>query len=158
MQPASDLHPESSPRLFDVFFYGLFMDAEVLAERGVVPRLPRLAFIEDHSVRLESKATLQRATGKRAYGVLFRLTHDEMDTLYSSMNDYAAEAFLAMPVAGNHCAGPVAAISMVHREPPQKGPGGGDSDYGRRWKILAQKLGIPMEPESGTAHVVPQRC
>lgn len=145
MQPAIELPTHIGPRVFDVFFYGLYMDAEVLAASGVVPRAPRLAFIEDHSVRLGCKAVLQRDPGKRAYGMLFKLTHDEMDGLYEPTNGYSAEAFLAVPIVGNSSATPVAAISMVHRELPPNRKGDSDGEYGRRWMALTERLGIPVE-------------
>lgn len=151
MQSAIDPHTPIGPRVLEVFFYGLYMDAEVLASRGVVVRAPRLAFIEEHSVRLGSKAVLLREPGKRAYGMLFRLTHGEMAELYESTDGYVAEAFVAIPIAGNTFAKPVAAISMVHRALPDNWQCGRDTDYGRRWVALTKRLGIPVEPASGTA-------
>lgn len=150
MQSAIAPHTPIGPRVLEVFFYGLYMDAEVLSSRGVVPRAPRRAFIEGHSVRLGSKAVLLRAAGKRAYGMLFRLTHDEIDVLYEHTSGYVAEPFVAVPIAESAFAAPVAAISMVHRELPDNWQGGRDTDYAGRWLALTQRLGIPVEPASSS--------
>jgi hypothetical protein len=126
---------------FDVFFYGLNMDAGLLSSRGVVPRNPRLALIEDHVVILGAKAMLLRSRGAQAYGMLFQLTHREMDTLYAGMHDYRPEPFIAIVVSADENAWPVSAISMVHRDPPADS--NQDSVYRARWKDLVRQLGIP---------------
>lgn len=130
-------------RTFDVFFYGLHMDPYVLASKGVVPRDPRVAFVDDHVVRLGAKAMLLRSHGGRAYGMLFRLTHPEMDALYADAHGYRPEAFSATVVRPEASARPTASISMVHRAPPiDSAP---DADYGVRWKRIVQRLGIPVD-------------
>ncbi|EEA00726.1 conserved hypothetical protein [Burkholderia sp. H160] len=126
---------------FDVFFYGLNMDADLLTSKGVVPRDPRVALIEDHVVILGAKAMLQRSHGGRAYGMLFRLTHREMGTLYADLHDYSPEPFTAILVNADEGARPVAAISMVHRDPPVDS--NHDPAYCARWKDLVRQLGFP---------------
>ena len=41
-----------------VFFYGLFMDADLLVARGLGPRRPRKARIEGYGLRIRERATL----------------------------------------------------------------------------------------------------
>jgi hypothetical protein len=126
---------------FDVFFYGLNMDADLLSTKGVVPRNPRLALVEDHIVVLGAKAMLLRSRGGRAYGMLFQLTHREMDTLYAGMHNYRPEPFTVIVVSTDENARPVVAISMVHRDPPADP--NLDPVYSARWKDLVRQLGIP---------------
>jgi hypothetical protein len=71
-----------SDRRIDAFFYGLFMDREILREAGVAPINPRRAYVEEFALRIGQRATLVPAAGARAYGMLFALTHSELDRLY----------------------------------------------------------------------------
>ena len=124
-------------RTFNVFFYGLYMDADILASRNVVARDPRIAYIDGHVVKLGEKAKLLRSTNGRAHGMLFRLTHGEMKSLYGVVHGYSAEPFLAVTADGQT----VAAISMVQvslvlHPPPDPG-------YAERWNELVVKLGLP---------------
>lgn len=130
----------SAERTFDVFFYGLHMDPNVLVSKGVVPRDPRVAFVDDHVVRLGAKAMLLRSHGRRAYGMLFRLTHAEMEALYGDARDYRAEAFSISVVGPAAGARPIAGISMIHRVPPIDSAQ--DPEYAARWTSIVQRLGI----------------
>lgn len=144
MNDTSLLRPNNdAERTFDVFFYGLHMDPNVLVSKGVVPRDPRVAFVDDHVVRLGAKAMLLRSHGGRAYGMLFRLTHPEMDALYADAHDYRSEAFSVRVVDPAASARPAASISMVHRAPPIDSAQ--DPDYAVRWTSIVQRLGIPVD-------------
>ena len=57
-------------RLIEVFFYGLFMDIELLRGQAVVPRHAWRAFIEGFTLRIGQRATLIPMMGTRAYGML----------------------------------------------------------------------------------------
>jgi hypothetical protein len=137
MRQVSFDEDNESERTFAAFFYGLNMDADLLSSRGVVPRDARMVSIDGFMVKLGAKAMLLRSPDTRAHGMLFRLTHREMDTLYKDLDDYRAEPFLAVSANGEV----TAVISMVHINPPI------DSnqipDYASRWNELAQKLGLP---------------
>lgn len=50
-------------RLHDVFFYGLYMDPQVLAQKTVEARHPRIARVEGYRLRIGHKATLLREAG-----------------------------------------------------------------------------------------------
>jgi hypothetical protein len=67
-----------SERRIDVFFYGLFMDTEILRAGGVAePANPRRAFVDDFELRIGQRATLVPVADSRVYGMLFALTHSE---------------------------------------------------------------------------------
>ncbi len=53
-------------RRVEVFFYGLFMDEELLRGKG-----------------LEPEAALVPTPGAKVYGLVFSLTRSELDRLYS---------------------------------------------------------------------------
>ncbi|WP_024955098.1 gamma-glutamylcyclotransferase family protein [Sulfurospirillum arcachonense] len=87
----------SSQRLNDVFFYGLYMDEEILKSKNVNPRNKRVAVVHNYELRIGKMATLLRKIDAKAYGLVYSLTHDEVDILYakSGLTDYVAESLLA---------------------------------------------------------------
>src|SRR5262245_37996255 len=87
-----------SERRIDTFFYGLFMDIAILRASGVAePANPRRGFVKDFELCIGQRATLVPIAGSRAYGLLFALTHTELDLLYAApgLEAYRAEAVLA---------------------------------------------------------------
>jgi len=84
----------SRNRLIDVFFYGLYMDPEILKARGVEPRNPRTAVARGYRLRVGKMATLLREEHAEAHGIVYRLTHDELNALYrgAGLEAYVAEA------------------------------------------------------------------
>lgn len=76
-----------------VFFYGLFMDVDVLAKQGVVPESVSMGWIDDFVIRISQRATLVREAGGRAYGVLMDVNSSDIERLYAeeSVADYVAE-------------------------------------------------------------------
>lgn len=105
-----------SDRRIDAFFYGLFMDIAILRESGVAPINPRRAFVDDFAIRIGQRATLLPSVGGRAYGMLFALTHSELERLYTApgLEQYRPEAVLAQPLEGTP--GPVLCYNL--REAP----------------------------------------
>jgi len=84
----------TSNRLQNDFFYGLYMDPDILKQKNVEPRNPRIGFAENYTLRIGQYATLLRQEGQQAHGILYSLTHDEIDTLYAKagLDMYVAEA------------------------------------------------------------------
>ena len=84
----------SDKRLLDVFFYGLYMDAALLSEKKVEARNPRIAVAPGYRLRLGKMATLLRAPGHLSIGMLYSLTHAELNRLYwgAGLDAYVAEA------------------------------------------------------------------
>jgi len=84
----------STTRLHDIFFYGLYMDEEILKSNNVVPRNKRIAIAHGYKLRVGNMATLLREENAKAYGLLYALTHDEIDTLYKNagLTQYVTEA------------------------------------------------------------------
>lgn len=84
----------SQHRQLDVFFYGLYMDADLLADKQVTANNPRLAIVRDYRLRLGNMATLLRAPGSLCIGMLYSITHADIHRLYwgAGLDAYAAEA------------------------------------------------------------------
>jgi len=126
-------------RTHAVFFYGLYMDEAVLATKGVIAKPVGIAYVEDHEVKLGSKAMMLRSPGARAYGVVFHLTHGDIGKLYAAIaGEYVAEAFTTVMREGGER---VAAVSMVHLAPPVGTAE--DPAYAGPFKALLRKIGLP---------------
>ena len=67
----------------DIFFYGLFMDESVLRAKRIEPRAARKAVVRDYQLKIGQRAMLVRQSSSQAYGMVYALTDDEIDSLYS---------------------------------------------------------------------------
>lgn len=130
---------EREIRRIDVFFYGLFMDDALLREKGMNPKDRGMALVENFSLVIGARATLVPCPGQTVHGVLFSLTHSEVDTLYSepSVSVYRPEAVSARLVDGSLipalCFNLPAAPSTDERNP----------QYASRLRELAGRIGLP---------------
>ena len=125
----------------DAFFYGLFMDMELLRASGVQPANPRRAAVDGYALRIGQRATLWPDTGARAYGVLASLTHAELDRLYTApgLERYRPEAVLACPFEG----APTPALCYNLREAPA--PDERNPEYALRLRQALEQLGFPPD-------------
>ena len=130
-----------TPRRVDVFFYGLFMDPDVLRSRGVEPTPTRVTSVPGFALRVGQRAALAPDPTGRAYGVLTQLTHDEIDRLYADpdVRVYRPEAVLAEMEDGSR----VAALCYNLATPPS--PGEANPQYAAKLRDLAQRLGLPAD-------------
>jgi len=94
---------QNASRTIDIFFYGLFMDEALLREKGFHPISRGNAAVEDFELLITQRATLVPSAGKVVHGVVFSLTHDEVNKLYAdpSVSMYRPEAVLARLPEGN---------------------------------------------------------
>ena len=76
-----------------VFFYGLFMDKELLASKGIEPSEISAGFVDGFSLCIGERATLVRHPDSRAYGVTMDVSPEEVAALYAeeSVADYLPE-------------------------------------------------------------------
>jgi hypothetical protein len=128
-------------RKIDGFFYGLFMDVDVLREAGVNPTNPRRAHVDDLALRIGKRATLIPSPGSRAYGMLIALTHAELDRLYSApgLEVYRPEAVVAELLEGG--TEPALCYNLVKApEPYERNP-----EYAKRLRGVLAKCGFPDE-------------
>jgi len=130
-----------SDRRIDGFFYGLFMDAEILRDAGVTPLDPRRAYVDDFALRIGRRATLVPSPGARAYGMLFALTHAEVDRLYGApgLEEYRPEAVLARPLGGT----PTPALCYNLRDAPRADER--NPEYAARLQRALSKLDFPPD-------------
>lgn len=130
-----------TPRRVEVFFYGLFMDAELQRAKGAVPVNARPAFVRGFALRIGERATLLPNPSTRVYGVLMELTHNEIEQLYSeaSVRSYRPEAVLAEVEGGSG----IPALCFNLTVAPA--PGEANADYAAKLRDLALRLGLPAD-------------
>jgi hypothetical protein len=124
----------------DGFFYGLFMDGDLLRADRVFPENPRRAYVEEFELRIGKRATLIRRVGARSYGMIFALTHEELDRMYSGpgLAHYRPEAVIAQPFQGE----PVPALCYNLIEAPDSAER--NAEYAARLRDVLAKLGFPQ--------------
>jgi len=129
------------PRQVDVFFYGLFMDQELLRSKGLEPQNSEIASVSGLALRIGQRAALVPDERGKVYGIVMSLTLDEVEHLYSdpTVQAYRPQAVLARLASG----GQVAALCYNLREPPL--PSERNPDYAAKLRVVAEKVGLPGE-------------
>lgn len=133
------------PRKLNGFFYGLFMDENVLRKAGTHPINVRHAYVDDFALRIGNRATLIPSPGDRAYGMLIALSHPDLDILYNApgLEVYRLEALIAQPFEGK--AVPALCYNLVKEpEPHERNP-----EYAEKLKKVLRELGFPEEYVNG---------
>lgn len=128
-------------RRADVFFYGLFMDEELLRAKGLRPKDRELASVDGLALRIGDRAALVPTPGARVHGLVISLTLAELEKLYSesSVQAYRPQAVLVRLASG----GVVAALCYNLSPPPaaaERNP-----EYAAKLRAVAQKVGLPAE-------------
>lgn len=132
---------DDKARRIDLFFYGLFMDDALLREKGMDPKNRRMAFVENFCLVIGARATLVPCAGRTVHGVLFSLTHTEVDALYreASVSVYRPEAVSARLPDGSV----IPALCFNLPVPPstdERNP-----QYASRLRELAARIGLPTD-------------
>lgn len=122
-----------------VFFYGLFMDVDVLAKKGVVPESVNIGWVNDFVIRISERATLVRKLEGQVYGVVMDIAASDLDVLYAeeSVADYDPEALFVFTQDGNN-------TGAICYNLPQEKIVGENKDYARSLLMLTKKLGFPQ--------------
>lgn len=115
------------------------MDDEPLREKGIAPTNRRMASVENYSLAIGERATLIPDLGKSAYGIVFSLTHDEVDRLYEepSVKVYRPEAVSAHLEGGN------VIPALCFNLPEFDSSKDRNVEYAARLKELATRLNLP---------------
>jgi hypothetical protein len=128
-------------RHIDCFFYGLFMDADVLREAQVLALNPRPGYVDGYGLRIGLRATLIPEPGARAYGMVFALTHNDLEKLYSSpgLEQYCPEAVIVHLLEGE--ALPALCYNLRQAPPPDES----NPEYASRLRAALQRLRFPPD-------------
>jgi len=124
-----------------VFFYGLFMDAGALRQKGLDPAGMRRARVDGFSLRIGQRASLVPDRHGHVFGIVMELSHDDVDRLYSepSVRSYRPEAV----ICGFEDGASAPALCFNLAQPPaahERNP-----EYAARLKELARRLELPQE-------------
>jgi hypothetical protein len=132
---------DMTERSIEAFFYGLFMDDNLLRSKGIVPMNPRPASVEGFGLRIGKRATLVPARHERSYGMVMGLTHQQLRTLYSGpgLEHYLPEAVTCTTLSGE----PVSALCYNLRDAPA--PDEVNEEYAGQLRGVLTKLGFPAE-------------
>lgn len=132
---------DKQARRIDVFFYGLFMDDVLLREKGVNPENRRIAFVDDFCLVIGNRATLVPCVNGRVHGLLFSLTHSEIDALYSedSVKIYRPEAISVHLGRGD------VRPALCFNLPAPPSPDERNPQYASKLKELARRIDLPRE-------------
>lgn len=122
------------------FFYGSFMNPEVLAKADVRPAEPQMGRLHGWDINIAPRATLVPSEGRSVFGVLAKLTHADLDKLYTKdwfgFGTYLPEAVLVIDVAGRS----LPAVTYIAWE---MDPGAPSAEYIRRILAVAQQFKFP---------------
>jgi len=123
-----------------VFFYGLFMDQDLLREKGFNPHSMKQAYLKGFGLRIGEKATLERAEDECSYGTVVQLESDELESLYGSggVEDYVAQSVLVATMTGET----IEAVSYIL---PMENITGSNSEYAITLAGIAKKLDLPED-------------
>lgn len=138
---SGDLEDHMSDRYVDIFFYGLFMDRELLEDKNVLPTDVRLAAVPGFALRIGTRAAMVPTANEQVHGALMKLSHADIEKLYS---DPSVRAYRPEPVLASLRNGAtVAALCYNLPEPPA--PDEHNADYATRLRAVAQRIGLPSE-------------
>ena len=86
-----------------VFFYGLFMDKDLLLEKGLNPHNIKPAYLNGYQLRIGKRATLVPFKGACSYGIVMELDNSELQNLYGSdgVEDYIPQSIQANTMDGD---------------------------------------------------------
>ena len=126
-------------RRLDVFFYGLFMDQELLERKDVRFTDIRPAAVRGFKLRIGARAALVPTPAGEVHGLLMKLSHADIEKLYAepSVRAYRPEPVLAVV----HNGATVAALCFNLPEPPT--PDERNAEYASTLRSLAQRVGLP---------------
>jgi hypothetical protein len=128
-------------RRISVFFYGLFMDEELLRQKGIEPAGARQACVRGFALRIGQRATLVPESDGRVYGMLMELSQADIECLYSepSVSMYRPEAVVAEVEDRVQ----VPAVCFNLQAAPA--PGETNQAYAQKLRDLARRLRLPAD-------------
>jgi len=76
------------------FFYGSYMNFNVLKEVDYVPDCWEVARLNGFDIRIQPRANLVRSEQHCVYGIIATATHEELSRLYAHAKDVLGETYL----------------------------------------------------------------
>ena len=121
-----------------VFFYGLFMDEDLLKQKGLNPANSKIALVAGYGLRIGERATLIQSNQEQTYGTVISLSEEELAILYGdeSVKDYFPEEVTVTDTNGTT----LAAVSYIL---PIEKLAGHNREYAKSLAAIARKIGLP---------------
>ena len=118
------------------FFYGSYMDPDILRRFGADPPAPRKGHVDGWRLAFTPHANMVHETGGRVQGVLYALPHDELDRLYGP--DGFVTTYRPVPVLAHGPDGPLPAMTFIE-DAPEQDP---EPEYVAAFRAIQQKMGV----------------
>jgi len=120
-----------------IFFYGLFMDRALLAEKGFHPEIIGPAVLADYRIHIGARATLVPSPSSRAFGIVMELSDQEAHELYSepSVRAYKPERVQVTLLASHQVV-----EAYCYNLPPESGLTGTNPTYANELSRLVEAL------------------
>ena len=129
----------------DAFFYGLYMDETVLSNAGVVPASPRKAGAHGYALRIGKRATLVKAPGSVAWGMVYALTSGDLAKLYGAPGLEAYQPEQIEVTLENRAIIPARVYNLPHAPAADER----NPEYAEKLKAAMTRLGFPAEYVAG---------
>ncbi len=122
------------------FFYGLFMDPDILRDQGLSPSAPIVAKLPDYSFVLGQRASMIPKDGAECWGTIMQLDLAELDRLYSepSVEMYHPCDVVCQDIKENQIK---ASTYILPKDYPLDPPS--SSDYAQKLLKICSKLALP---------------
>ncbi len=122
----------------EVFFYGLFMDKDILKKNGIKPSNPRKGHLSDYALKIGNRASLVPSKNEKSYGILMTVDNDAIDRLYAetSVSDYVPEEVIIVTNSGD-------SVNAICHNLPPKSLTGTNKSYAASLYGLVKKEGFP---------------
>jgi hypothetical protein len=124
----------------EVFFYGLFMDQDILIKSGIHPSNPRKGYLENYTLKIGNRASLLQCENEKAYGIIMTVDDQEITKLYAeeSVADYVPEEIEVVTETSEHLR------ATCYNLPPELHAGTNEL-YARSLYELAKRWDFPEE-------------
>ncbi len=122
------------------FFYGLFMDPELLYDQGLCPSTHSIAKLADYKFILGERASMVPQSGDEAWGTIMFLDQFELDRLYGepSVKDYRPTNVVCEDHVGDRIPAKTYILPLDYPlNPPET------SEYAQKLLGICKKLGLP---------------
>jgi hypothetical protein len=124
-----------------IFFYGSYINRDVLREVGLAPERFEVARLPGYDISIRPLANLVASDRHTVYGVLASATHAELDRLYRHARDVLGGLYLPHPVLAYTLAGQAEpALCYIA---PALAPADPDRAYVQRILGPAREYGFP---------------
>ena len=124
-----------------MFFYGSYMNPDVLRDLGLEPGKLEPARLSGFDIVIAPRANLVRSDQHAVYGVCAGATHEEIDRLYAHARSVLGEVYLPEPVLVELLDGTLRpALCYLC---PEMAPRPAETGYVERILGPAEKFGFP---------------